>query len=529
MTLFAPAEITSAYLKQGSMGFQGSGKTKTSGLLAIGLVKHLQKLNIEYANRPVFFLDTETGSDWIIPDFKEMGVDLHVAKTRSFTDLITAIDEAEKNAAFLIADSITHFWKELCDSYVREKTKKLKLKFPYRLQFQDWSYLKGEDGWQKFSDRYINSALHIGVCGRAGFEYDYFEDDDGKKQLEKTGVKMKAEGEFGFEPSLLVQMELRQEVQGKSVTKLWREAHVIKDRSTLIDGKTFIFTTDDDDGNRLTTEQMVNRTFRAFFPHINRLNLGGKQLGVDTKRTSQHAVSTEKKDWSSTQRKVVLDELQTLMVEHYPSTGKEDKQAKIKLMRDHFGDEEMTWTKIEEVLPLVDLRMGYDSMYRELKGKPSQYATLFAPEKTTTAIGDEIPGFDAPTAPAQISLKDTLLADIGQLASMADCMHFGIQLAQLTGLKDEDANVINAALIARQNTIGKITKPGDGGDEGGNSDPAEPPKGNPDGGKPDEGNPSDMPPPSQQPDRPQPTARRQTARPTENASERTMADLVATA
>jgi hypothetical protein len=42
------------------------------------------------------------------------------------------------------------------------------------------------------------------ICGRAGYEYDYFEDDEGKKQLEKTGIKMKAETEMGFEPSLLV-------------------------------------------------------------------------------------------------------------------------------------------------------------------------------------------------------------------------------------------------------------------------------------------------------------------------------------
>ena len=40
-----------------------------------------------------------------------------------------------------------------------------------------------------------------------GYEYDYFEDEAGKKQLEKTDIKMKAEGEMGYEPSLLVLME----------------------------------------------------------------------------------------------------------------------------------------------------------------------------------------------------------------------------------------------------------------------------------------------------------------------------------
>jgi hypothetical protein len=490
MTMFKPAESTSAFLKKGSMGFQGSGKTKTSSLLAIGLVLHMRKLGIDYAKKPVFFLDTETGSDWVIPDFKEMGIDLHVAKTRAFSDLIDAIDEAEKNASFLIADSVTHYWKELTDSYVREKTKKLRLAYPYRLQFQDWAQLKGPEGWQKFSDRYINSSLHIAVCGRAGFEYDYFEDDDGKKQLEKTGVKMKAEGEFGFEPSLLVQMELRQKIEGKSVDDVWREAHVIKDRSTLIDGKTFVFTTQDAEGRRFTTEEMVGKTFRAFLPHINRLNLGGKQLGVDTSRTSQHAVSVERKDWSSTQRKIVLDELQTLLVEFYPSTSKEDKQTKIALLRKHFGDEEMTWTKIEEVIPLVDLRLGYDSMYLELKGKPSQYAGLFAPKNTTTEINDELPEHSAP--PAHATIKDQLLADIPNLMSMADCVHFAIQLSDLTGLSEEDGNIINKALLARQAAIGR------------QADAADDPK--PGNDKPDGGAPASPPPQGEPPAQPQPAA-----------------------
>jgi len=38
---------------------------------------------------------------------------------------------------------------------------------------------------------------------------------------------------------------------------------VLKDRSTLLDGKTF-----------------RNPTFETFLPHIQLLNLGGKQLGV---------------------------------------------------------------------------------------------------------------------------------------------------------------------------------------------------------------------------------------------------------
>ena len=39
------------------------------------------------------------------------------------------------------------------------------------------------------------------IAGRAGYDYDYEQREDGTgKDLVKTGIKMKTEGEFGFEP-----------------------------------------------------------------------------------------------------------------------------------------------------------------------------------------------------------------------------------------------------------------------------------------------------------------------------------------
>jgi hypothetical protein len=433
LKLLQPAEVTSAYLKMGLLGFQGSGKTKTATIVGKGLVLMARQLKLDYANKPAAFLDTETGSDWIIPDFKDAGIELVAKKTRSFADLLTVTDEAQAECSLLIIDSLTHFWKELCESYSKRKAADKKAS-AYRLQFQDWNYLKGR--WAEFTDRFVNSPLHIILCGRAGYEYDYFEDDDGAKQLEKTGIKMKAEGEFGFEPSLLVQMELCQKIEGKAVTNIWREAHVLKDRSTLIDGKTFI-----------------NPTFEHFLPHIRRLNLGGKQLGVDTSRTSEHAISIEKKDWSSTQRKIVLDELQTLLVEFHPSTSVVDKTAKLGLIRKHFHDDEIVWTKIEEVLPLVDLRLAYDSMYRELKGKPSQYAPLFEAKKPLD-MNDELPEHSAPPAQPEMTLRQRLCAEIAALPDKGACLTWALETSNKYGdLPTEDSLVVQAALLARQKTL----------------------------------------------------------------------------
>ena len=358
MSLFKPAEVTSAYLKMGIMGFAGSGKTYTATATAIGLVSHMRDLKVASSAKPLFFLDTETGSDWVRPRIEKAGVPLYTAKTRCFTDLVDAVKEAELNASMLLVDSITHFWVELCGSYMKAKKRT-------RLQFDDWGYLKGE--WRKFTDLFINSNLHIILCGRAGYEYDYFEDEAGKKQLEKTDIKMKAEGEMGYEPSLLVLMERHTDLE---TMKAYRTATVLKDRATLIDGK-----------------QFRDPGFEQFLPHIQALNLGGKQLGVDTTRTSESTVPADIRDNNRVQRKIVLDEIETLMVLHYPGQSAADKKRKIELLREHF---QASWTEISEVMPLADLRAGYDTLHQDLERKPSRYSS-HRPTDKKPDIDDAIP------------------------------------------------------------------------------------------------------------------------------------------
>lgn len=364
MSLFTKSENTSAFLKMGLLGFAGSGKTKTSAIISIGLVEHMRERQVVDAGKPVFFLDTETGSNWVRPDFEAAGIELFTAKTRAFSDLIAAVQHAEREASVLIIDSISHFWKELGETYMKKKNRS-------RLQFEDWAFLKAE--WGKFTDLYVNSNLHIVLCGRAGYEFDYATDDEtGKKNLEKTGIKMRAEGEMGYEPSLLVLMERHQEMEGNSVKRVWRTATVLKDRSTLLDGKEF-----------------SEPTFAHFMPHIQLLNLGGKQLGVDTTRTSAHLIPADTRDNRSTQRKIVLDEIESLIVFHVPGMAAADKKRKLELLRTHF---EASWTEIESVMPLERLRMGYDTLHFTLEGKYSRYHQ----ERLAVQINDELPEHSAP-------------------------------------------------------------------------------------------------------------------------------------
>ncbi len=363
MVLFKKAEMTSAYLKMGVLGFAGSGKTYTSTKTAIGLIDHMRKAGLPLGDKPMFFLDTETGSDWVKSEIEASGIPLFTAKTRAFSDLMLALDEAKRESSLLLVDSITHFWTELCESYqkARKRTR--------GLEFQDWAFLKKE--WRRFTDRFINDPLHIIICGRAGYEYDYFEDDTGKKQLQKTGVKMRAETEFGYEPSLLVEMDRHTDMATRKVT---RTATILKDRSTLIDGKAF-----------------TNPGFKDFLPHIRFLNIGGAHIGVDTSRTSERDIPADGgRDKDRIYRRIVIDEIQSLLVEHFPGQTADEKRTKQSLLREHF---KASWTEIEELMSLVHLREGFDSLFRKLERRPSKYA---APE-----IDDEIPDFGAAPAPAE--------------------------------------------------------------------------------------------------------------------------------
>ena len=365
MSIFETARSSSAYLKMGIMGKQGSGKSYTAAEVTIGLVHHLKELGVDYADKPVAFFDTETGSDWLIPKFNASGIPLVVAKKRSFADLLTAVRWAEGNASALIIDSITHPWRELMESYLKKKNRT-------RMEISDWGYVKGPYGWQQFSDLFINSKLHIVMCGRAGDDLESYRDEDGRQQLEKVGVKMKTEGETGFEPSLLVLMEREMNTY---TNKTAHRAYIMKDRSTLLDSREF-----DDPG------------FKHFLPHINCLNLGGMHVGVQTGGDSQHILKTEKRDWAPVQRRIVLREIEDLLVLHHPSTGAEDKKKKILLVKECF---QASWTEVEEVMPLEDLRAGYDLLHQKLEGKPSKYGSAIAKDAESLEINDEIPTFDS--------------------------------------------------------------------------------------------------------------------------------------
>lgn len=333
MSLFKKAENQTAYLKAGFQGFQGTGKTYTALSLALGLHQMCK------SKKPIMFIDTETGSDWAIPRCNQLGIELHVAKTRAFKDLVDGIKEAEEHAFCLIADSVSHFWNELIDSYKRKKN------IRNRIQFQHWADIKAE--WNQFSVAYVNSKLHFIVCGRAGWQYEYQDTEEGgRKELIKTGTKMKAEGEFGFEPSLSVEME---RIRGPEIgDKIIHRAHVLKDRRM--------------DERTLDGKVIDNPKFEDFASHIEYLNIGGEHIGIDATRNSQDMFSDDGESYSvvSKKKKIAIEKFNGLLEIHYPGKTKEEMLCKKALKKQAYNTyseteiESLTVDKLEAALYFLE-------------------------------------------------------------------------------------------------------------------------------------------------------------------------------
>jgi len=330
--ILQPAKGEIAFLKMGLYGDAGSGKSFTSSLVAIGLHKLIK------SDKAVGFLDTETGSSFVLHLFKEAKIKLLTAKTRAFADLLSILDEAEKTCSILIIDSITHFWNELLDAY----QKKHKIS---RITLRHWIPLK--QTWREFTDRYVNSNLHIIMCGRAGIIWDDVEDEEGIKELKKVGTKMKAEVETAFEPSLLVEM-VKERVSNRPGKAWLHRAWIVKDRFDIIDGEFY-----------------DEPTFENFLPHIEKLNLGGKHKALDVSRNSQNIIKNNNMGEGKFRKiKILTEKVQNALYRTFPGQTKEDKIGRLDLLKKAFDTD--SWTDVCS-LRHEDLEVGLAIIESEIK------------------------------------------------------------------------------------------------------------------------------------------------------------------
>jgi hypothetical protein len=351
MNILKPAKNEMAFAKVGLMGFAGSGKSYTAALIAIGLHKLIG------SKKPISYLDTETGSDFLLGKFNGAKIDLLVSKSRTFADLMEFCKETAQACEIGIIDSISHIWNELQESYIdrinQDRVRKNREKIT-RLEFQHWQPIKRE--WGKFTDVFLTSKLHLIVCGRAGYEYDFAENEDGKKELQKTGTKMKAESEMSYEPSLLVEMERidinpafgsgRSRKGDRGARTVMNRAFIKKDRFDVLDGQTF-----------------DNPTFETFLPHFCLLNLGGDHRAIESQTKSSGLFDGEGNDQYQRDRKnrdILLEKIQNILLIHHSGQTQEEKKTRLLLVRKFFNVE--AWGELERMDPAY-----LNDCYKELK------------------------------------------------------------------------------------------------------------------------------------------------------------------
>ena len=346
MGLLKPVAIEQAAAKIGVFARQGAGKTTTSALILIGLSKTY------HGGAPVTMLDTENGSDYLKPIFDAEGVQLHVAKSRAFTDMRAALREAEamKACGFLV-DSYTHPWTELIEAFKAKSRRK-------KLEFHHMADLKQQ--WRLWTDQMLASPCHVILAGRLGFEWDKEDNDEGGSDLVKLGSKMKGESEAGYEPSLLIEMEALQS-DGARIKKtkakkgtISHHCYVLKDRWRALNGRTFQFA----DINEYRAGD-YKKVFDAFRPHFDMLAIGGQQRALEPGRNSEalfsgHEGATEYAEREK-RRQIALEEIKEMASAVWPGQSAADKKARQVVLEATFGT--LSWTAVEGK-PVTELEDG---------------------------------------------------------------------------------------------------------------------------------------------------------------------------
>ena len=403
MGFLQPLEKDIGYLKSGWQGSTGSGKTTTAALVAIGLHRYLK------LKSPVAFFDSERGSGFVHDLFKRAKIELVGVRSRSFKDLVTFMRETEKEKIDIdIIDSISHPWREILTAYKLKSGRKF-------VDIRDWGPIKEE--WHRgFTVPYINSKLHILMCGREANVFEDVEDDDDESTKKKwkaikVGTKMSTEGETGYEPNILVEMAKELIKDGGAYARV---ANVLKDRSFRLDGARteFEMPMGKDGLPDITRLIEENKPFQFCFPHIQCLDAaaGAVAVGVsmapstevfDTQGQTNRAREEQEKE-------LLLGNIETLLHKYYPARDKLSLKAKGDIIEGStaaIGKRTRNWEAVKQ-FQLDSIKVLY-SVIDELLSPPSK-AELQTALKLGVDSKGEIVDADA-AAPSIKALCTTLL------------------------------------------------------------------------------------------------------------------------
>ena len=369
MGLLKKLENAQAFLKLGGYGFEGSGKTTSLSLIAIGLHRFIK------SKKPIGFYDTETGSSYVKALFDHAKIDVLAVRSRSLKDLGDTIKEAEKECDILIADSLTHPYKELCSTFVRNKKDGTKF-----IRMQDWQIIK--DAWNnKFAEPYVNSKLHFLWGARAKNLFEDVLDEQATAQAGKDiyrsqqiGTGARAETESSFEPGILVEFTREYKDQdGKASKKsgiFHRRLTITKDRFMTLDGMSFIVETPQN-GKGVDLAKMVdeNPTFKFFLPHIEKLNISGSHEGFNQSDSSELFDDNGNTEAIKKRQEVtiMLEEIENTLIQYWPSSqSPTDRKAKLSVLKWAFQSN--SWTAIKSMAHEM-IKAGHEKIVKSDKSK----------------------------------------------------------------------------------------------------------------------------------------------------------------
>jgi hypothetical protein len=222
MSGFTKPTSLKAALKLALYGPAGSGKTFTALLLAEGLARQ--------SGRRVAVLDTEQGTAFYSQAVQRRTAhpapfDFDVLHTRSVTEAVRAIRDIDPAVhGVVVIDSISHLWDACRNAYNGKTTKQ------GGIPLHAWGLIKRP--YRELMNLLLSLPVHVIFCGRQGIDYG---EDEGTGELKALGYRMRAEGETGYEPDVLVRLESHKANRKAPSTVL---AHVEKDRTGILAGAT---------------------------------------------------------------------------------------------------------------------------------------------------------------------------------------------------------------------------------------------------------------------------------------------------
>lgn len=328
-------QIPWAYV--GLEGPQGSGKSVTGGLIALGL-------SVEFHNRaPVVWVDTEGGANFLQPMHAKEKVDLLWKPTSSLKMFRETIRHAKAiGACAIMGDSLTKFWRTTTRAFMEQKRiTTMQQMLPH------WAACK--EPWFDMLDELKAAEMHKVVCGRGGFEWETIDvlNADGEvvgTEQTKGGHKMKAETETGHEPDLNLHMEAIKDPNAGTTTRQKigkliglrqtgaRKIHIAtveKGRTWALNGK--IFQWPDRDSYEAGEYRFVLDCLR---PYLATLRIGGKQYTAPADTGEPFREGTQEHQSLHRQKQIAIEEWDAIFAAMLPGQTAKEKNLRALIGRE---------------------------------------------------------------------------------------------------------------------------------------------------------------------------------------------------